>query len=120
MRKKQQAAGHLQFPLKEALALRNDSPENNKKILGALGRLAPPDGAGVDYNAMIVRHVGGDHEKFQSAPAEQRNRSRVSGADRHRADYLNSMTDINYFAPRELIVSWQTSKDHLMDKFVIA
>ena len=32
----------------EALAMRNDSPEANEKIVSALSVLAPPDGQGVE------------------------------------------------------------------------
>src|SRR5436190_12440510 len=74
MRKKQEALGPPPVSVEEALKLRNDSPENNAKILGALSRLAPPDGAGVDYEATIVRHAGGDMKSsnplFQSSVTE--------------------------------------------------
>src|SRR5690606_16863999 len=37
--------------VEEALAMRNDSPEANEKILSALSMLPPEDGSGVDYDA---------------------------------------------------------------------
>ena len=36
------------------------STDANEKILKTLGRLAPADGAGVNYDATFVRHAGGD------------------------------------------------------------
>ena len=42
MRKKQEALGPPPVSVEEALKLRNDSPENNAKILGTLSRLRRP------------------------------------------------------------------------------
>jgi hypothetical protein len=42
-----------------ALKIRNDSAENNKKILGALGRL-PASAEDVDWEAAITHHWRGD------------------------------------------------------------
>ncbi len=117
LRKKQQAAGPPTVSIKEALALRNDSAPTNKKILEAMGRLAPPDGKGVDYNAVIVRHVGGDMKS--SNPLLQSTVTEAEFQGLTGIALITNDADINYFAPRELIVSWQSSKDHLMDKFVL-
>ena len=46
MRKKQEAAGPPPVTVAQALNLRNNSAADNAKILGTLGRLAPPDDAG--------------------------------------------------------------------------
>ncbi|MEX0585821.1 MAG: hypothetical protein WD176_04215, partial [Pirellulales bacterium] len=47
LREQQAASGPPPVTVAEALALRNDSPENNEKIKATLGRLAPADGAGI-------------------------------------------------------------------------
>src|SRR5262249_22287784 len=60
MRKKQAAQGPPPVSVADVLALRNDSPGNNAKIRDALGRVAPANGAGVDYDTTFVRHAGGD------------------------------------------------------------
>ena len=58
--RQQQANEPKVLPVQEALALRNDSDKENEEILNSLGREAPPDGQGVDYDAAFVRHVAGD------------------------------------------------------------
>ena len=117
MRKKQAALGSPPVSVEEALKLRNDSPENNAKILGTLSRLAPPDNAGVDTEATIVRHVGGDMKSanplLMSTTTEQEFNS-LTGFG-----VMSFDENFNHFAPDDLVVSWQTSKDHLVDKIVL-
>ena len=43
-----------------ALQLRNTSDVENEQILNSLGRVAPADGTGVEYDETWVRHVAGD------------------------------------------------------------
>ncbi|MCI0335809.1 MAG: ABC transporter substrate-binding protein [Planctomycetes bacterium] len=116
LRKKQEAAGSS-VTTEEALTLRNDSPEHNEKILTALGRVPPADGAGVDYNSSWVRHVPGDLKSsnplFISSITEFEFR-KMTGFE-----YLSYDESINYFAPAEYVVSWKSSKDGLMDKIVL-
>jgi peptide/nickel transport system substrate-binding protein len=117
MRKKQEALGPPPVSVEEALKLRNDSAENNAKILGTLSRLAPPDNAGADFDATFVRHTVADLKSsnplLASSVTEQEFNS-LTGAE-----FFSFDQTMEFFATSESIVSWQTSKDHLMDKVVI-
>jgi peptide/nickel transport system substrate-binding protein len=115
MREERAQAGEPSATVEEALALKNDSPENNQKIKEALGVLAPEDGSGVDYNAKLVRHTPGDVNSTNPLFS-----SSVTDAD------LNDLTcmylinfdkQLRYFTPSELVESWQTSEDHMIDRF---
>lgn len=117
LRKQQQAEGPPPVSVPEALALHNDSPQDNAEILNTLGRLAPADGAGVNYDAGWVRHTVGDLKSsnplLYSSITEFEYQSLtgfgILGADR----------EMNYYGAKDSVVSWQTSKDHLKDKFVL-
>jgi peptide/nickel transport system substrate-binding protein len=99
----------------EALALRNDSAENNARILSGLGRL--PAAGEADYAARIDRHLLVDLSStnlvLQSSVAE----SDVLGLtsfglfsfDRH----------LEPFAAAETVATWQTSVDGMLDKLVL-
>lgn len=117
MRKKQEAEGPPAVSVAEALKLRNTSPENNAKIYGALSRLAAPDDSGVDTNATFVRHTSGDLKSsnplFVSSVTEGEFNS-LTGVG-----FIAFDQNMDYFAAKETVVSWQTSKDRLMDKIVI-
>jgi peptide/nickel transport system substrate-binding protein len=117
LRKRHEAMGPPPVSVAEALQLRNDSTENNAKILGTLCRLAPPDNAGVDSDATFVRHTTGDLKSsnplFYSSVTEAEFLNLTSLA------FLSFDQDMNYFMPKDTVVSWQTSKDRLMDKVVI-
>jgi peptide/nickel transport system substrate-binding protein len=117
LREEQTQQGEPEVTVEEALKLKNDSPENNRKILSALGRLAPADGAGVNYDAKMVRHGPGDltstNPLFYS-----------SVTDGEFADLVTLVLttvdrNLKPFASNELVESWKTSKDLLVDRFVI-
>jgi len=117
MRKEQAAQGPPELSVAEALKLHNNSAADNEKIFAALSRLAPPDAAGVDSEATFVREAIGDLKTtnpllFSTAmDGEFSDLSGVGlfGFDRH----------FTPFASKDTVVSWQTSKDHLMDKLVL-
>ncbi len=114
--RKRQAGEEVLCTTEEALALRNNSPEDNDKILSALGRMAPSDSA-VDWDASIVRHTSGD--------VKSTNPMMLSSS----AEFeVNGMTNFGLFsfdwnfvphAVKETVVSWQTSEDRTIDKVVI-
>jgi peptide/nickel transport system substrate-binding protein len=102
----------------EALALRNDSPENNEKIIDALGRLAPADGAGVDFGASVVRNssaadINSTNPLFASSVSDGEYNDLTGIA------LLTFDRNINYFAPKDVVVKWETTKDALVDRFVL-
>lgn len=117
MRESQAVEGPPPVSVSEALKLRNDSPENNQKILRTLGQLAPPSGEGVDYGASLVRHVGGDLKSTN--PLLASSVTEFEYLDLTGFGYLSFDREFNYFAPKETVVSWQTSKDHMYDKIVL-
>jgi peptide/nickel transport system substrate-binding protein len=117
MRKKQEALGPPPVTAAQALSLRNDSNENNAKILGTLSRLAPPDNAGVDFDATFVRHVGGDLKS--SNPLLYSSITEGEYQALTGVGFITFDQEMNYFASSDSVVSWQSSKDHLMDKIVI-
>lgn len=116
LREKEKASGPPPLTVKEALALRNNSPEDNQKILGTLGRVAPADGADVDYDTSWVRHTSGDLKSanplFISSITEFEFMTMTG------FEYLSYDQALKYFAPADIVVSWQSSKDGLMDKIV--
>jgi peptide/nickel transport system substrate-binding protein len=117
LREKQSKEGPPPVTVEQALALRNDSDENNAKILGTLSRLPPPGGEGVNYDATWVRQVGGD--------LKSTNPLLITSVTDFEYQSLTGFglfgedQDFNNFASKDAVISWQTSKDHLMDKVVI-
>ncbi|MEM8866136.1 MAG: peptide-binding protein, partial [Planctomycetota bacterium] len=106
-----------ELSVEEALKLKNDSPANNEKIREALGRLAPKDGGVVDYSASIVRHVGGDLKSTNPLLI-----SSVTEFDYQGLAAIGLITfdkNFDWFGVSDVIESWQTSEDRLMDKFVL-
>ena len=101
---------------KEALALKNDSPENNAKIIAGLGYL-PASAEEVDEDATLARHYLNDLKSMnpllQSSVQEM--------------DYLvfTNLTLVGFdwnmdlFANGEAVSSWQTSQDRMLDKVVL-
>lgn len=101
----------------EALQLRNDSPENNLKILAALGVLAAEDGKDVNFESKMVRHASGDlnstNPLFTSSVTDS------EFGDLTGVMLINFDRQLKYFAPKDLVLSWQTSEDSLVDRFVL-
>lgn len=98
----------------EALALKNDSPENNRKIYSALSALAAPDGSNVNYDTTMNRALMLDLSAMNPLLA-----SSVSEAEIGGLMAFNLFTfDWNMipFASKDMVKSWQTSKDHMLDK----
>jgi len=100
----------------EALKLRNNSTADNERILDGLGRPAPSD-ADIHYDAEINRHLAGDITSTNPLLS-----SSTADADVNSLCGIGFFTftrDMEPFAPSELVVSWQASKDKLYDKVVI-
>jgi peptide/nickel transport system substrate-binding protein len=105
------------IPAEEALTLKNDSPEANEKILRSLGQLPPEDGTGVDYEARLLRHVAGDLKS--SNPIKYSSVTEGEYSSHTAFGYISFDRHFEYFAPQETVVSWQKSKDNMMDKIVL-
>ncbi len=95
----------------EALALRNNTVEDNDKIVSAMGTLAV-DGE-VNYDAQWVRHTAADIRSTNPLMASSSAEFDVSGLLN-----LSLFTfDWNFtpYGNKDAITSWRTSSDGLMD-----
>ena len=100
----------------EALKLRNDSEDNNNKIVSALGR-PPAKDEDVNWDAEINRHGYGDVNSTNPILSSSVVESEVNQL---MAFGLFSFDwEFNPFASSDTVKSWQTSKDGMYDKVVI-
>jgi len=114
--RKRQADEEVLCTAEEALAMRNRTPEDNKKILSALGRMAPSDSA-VDWDASITRHTSGDVKSTNPLMGSSSTEFDVTGL----TGFGLFGFDWNFVphASKETVASWQTSEDRMYDKVVI-
>ena len=103
--------------VEEALNLRNNSEEDNAKILSILGRLPPPDNAGVDEDATIIRHTRADVKSTNPIMISSTSEFEVNGLTG--VGFFGFDWDMNPFASSDLVVSWQASDDKMYDKVVM-
>lgn len=109
---------------RDALGLRNDSPESNEKILAALSRVRVPkegehygDEQGVDWEAEIALCSTSDINSSNPVLSSSVSESEVNGLT---AFGLFSFDwRLQPFAVADSVASWQTSDDGLYDKVVI-
>jgi len=101
----------------EALAMKNDSPEANKKILSALSVLAPKDGHGVNWESPLKRALILDLHSMNPLLASSTSEQEIT--DLTGFGLFGFDWNMLPFASKDAVVSWQTSKDHLMDKVVL-
>jgi len=99
----------------EALAMKNDGDEANRKILNALGRL-PESEAEVDWDATFTRSLNGD-------PSSLNPIFRSSGYDAFLLDLTGVFVilpdwSLRHYGDLNVIESWEASPDHLMEKVV--
>ncbi|TWT30368.1 Oligopeptide-binding protein AppA precursor [Posidoniimonas corsicana] len=109
--------GKPEITADEALKLRNDSPETNARMRAALGQLAPEDGSGVNYNASVTRHVGGDLKSTNPLSASSVTEFEYQSLTN--SGILSFDKNFEWFATIETVKSWQTSEDKMVDKFVL-
>ncbi|HEX3871583.1 MAG TPA: ABC transporter substrate-binding protein, partial [Pirellulales bacterium] len=100
----------------EALRLRNDGDETNREILSGLGRL-PAAESQVDWEATMVRHIAGDIKS--SNPLLGSSSSEFEILDLTGFQMFGFDWTFQHFASKDTVVSWQTSKDHMLDKIVL-
>ena len=102
--------------VEEALQLQNRTSDDNAKIVSALGRL-PENDAQADWEATINRHTAGDVKSTNPVLASSTTEFDIGslvGFGLFSFDWA-----FRPFAARESVVSWQSSKDRLMDKVVM-
>lgn len=100
----------------DALKLKNNNPQDNEKIVDALGRL-PIDDATVNWDAEINRHFAGDVNSTNPILASSVFESDVLGMIG--MGLFSFDAKFNAFASADTVTSWQTSKDRLYDKVVM-
>jgi peptide/nickel transport system substrate-binding protein len=100
----------------EALKLRNDGAEANKKILSSLGRLPDNDGQ-VNYDATLVRHLNGDAKSTNPLMSSSVSESEVNGLTG--IGVFSFDWEMKPLALAAVAVSWQTSSDGMYDKVVL-
>jgi hypothetical protein len=111
MREHQNALGPPQLTPAEALLRHNDSNESNRLIRDALGRMAPEDNSGVNFDAEIVLVAPVDLKTtnpFLASSVVDFDYSSHTGFGLFGFDW-----EMNPFGSKDAIVSWQTSEDKL-------
>jgi peptide/nickel transport system substrate-binding protein len=103
--------------VEEALALRNESEDTNAAILDALGRLPADEEKDVEWEAQIVRHIGGDVKSTNPLMGSSTSEFEVIGLTS--AGLISLDWNMRPFGASEFVASWQTSEDGLYDKFVL-
>ena len=111
--------------IEEAAKLRNDSPENNREIIAAYQALLDrskiqdnQDSPEVDYSAELNFHTSADKTSFNQFFFN-------SSTDQDIWNYLQPNLLINhpktmeYFGNSDVIVSWESSADNMIDKIVM-
>jgi peptide/nickel transport system substrate-binding protein len=100
----------------DALKLENNSPENNTKILSSLGRL-PTEQKNVDWDGTINRRLIADIKTTN--PLLTSSHYDFEVRDVTALFVLAFDWTFKLFGDKDIVVSWQTSKDHLYDKIVL-
>lgn len=103
--------------VEEALAMRNDSVEANKKILSALSVLASPDGKDVNWEATMNRAFIMDLSSMNPLLSNSVAEAEMTGLTS--AGLFGFDWNLIPFASADRVKSWQTSSDHLYDKVVM-
>jgi peptide/nickel transport system substrate-binding protein len=100
----------------EAVSMRNDSKEFNEKIISALGRL-PDSPNQVNWDATIVRHSPADLKSTH--PLYINSFIEMEVLDLVGLQLIGFDASFTPFAQKWAVKSWQVSKDHMYDKFVL-
>ncbi len=105
-----------QISVPEALAMKNNSPEDNEKILSALSQL-PSEKQQPNWDSRITRYLLGDIKSPNPIMNDSIEEARVVTV----YNYMLFAFDWNLvpFADSDTVVSWQSSKDRLYDKVVL-
>lgn len=114
---RQRQAGEKPLATVEAaLAIQNDSDEANNKIISALGRL-PEQDSQVNWDATMTRHMRADVKSTNPILASSVQDLDVNGLTSF--GLFSFDWNLEAFAAKEAVVSWQSSKDRMYDKVVM-
>jgi len=100
----------------EALKLRNDSREANEAIRASLGRL-PTSDSDVDWDDTFNRHMLIDVKSTNpilASTVQEQDLESYTGLELFGFDW-----NMQPFVNKDVVKSWQTTKDHMMDKIVL-
>ncbi|WP_425396527.1 peptide-binding protein [Aeoliella sp.] len=100
----------------EALSLKNESEADNEKIYSVMRQL-PESADQVDWEATYVHHFAGEANSLNPLMRS----SVVDGELQEMTGLMLIAFDADFtpFAVAWAVESWQTSEDHMMDKFVL-
>ena len=114
--REKQASERPLASVEEALLLRNNSSEENEKILNALGRLpASPDN--VNWDASISRFLGADIKSSNPLMINSTAEFDVLGLTG--LEIFSFDWNMTPMAVADTVKSWQTSSDRMYDKIVL-
>lgn len=114
--REEQAGQKPLVSVEEALKLKNDSEDANNKILSALGQI-PPSNDVVNYDAEINRLMPADIKSTNPLLTSSVYETWVNGLIGF--GLFSFDRTMEPFAPSDVVVSWQTSRDKLYDKVVM-
>jgi len=116
LRHAEQADQRPLVTVQEALRTHNDSPDNNNRILSALGRL-PESPGDVNHEATLVKHLSADVKTVNPIMASTMYEFDLVGFTG--LNLFGFDWELRPFALSEYVVSWQTSEDRTIDKIVM-
>ena len=114
--RERQADEQPELSVDEALAMKNNSPDDNTAILSAMGRL-PTEDREANYDANIVRYSADDVKSTNPILGSSTIEFDVSGLIGF--GLFGFDWDFNQFASKDTVVSWQQSEDRMVDKVVM-
>ncbi len=100
----------------EAMKLRNNGEEDNAAIYSVIRQL-PASEDEVDYDATFVHWAGGEAKSLNPLMINLEGEMELLALTG--LQLLSFDADFKPFAPAWAVKSWQTSADHMMDKFVL-
>ncbi len=100
----------------EALKLRNDSPQNNERIIDSLGRV-PQQEDEANFDSEINRHAYGDVNSTNPILASSVVEQDIIGLIGFGLFSFDAKMDA--FASADTVKSWQSSEDKMYDKVVL-
>ncbi|MEO0531588.1 MAG: ABC transporter substrate-binding protein [Planctomycetota bacterium] len=115
--RKQKESEPALVSVEEALSMKNDSDEANRKILSALSVLAPEDGSGVDYETTLNRTIQQDLRSMNPILASSVAEFQLSTLTAFGLFTID--WNLKPYASAEAVASWQTSEDGLYDKVIM-
>jgi peptide/nickel transport system substrate-binding protein len=105
-----------QVTVQEALAMKNNSPEDNAKILSALSQMSS-EKQQPNWDSRITRFLLGDIKSPNPIMNDSIEEARVATV--YNYSLFGADWNLVPFADSDVVVSWQSSKDRLYDKVVL-